>query len=87
MVHQRVHMEPFSMWHDSLLKQPAPLHYILQDHPHAHKLTNHILYPSPDPCLLSPGAPGIGRKVAVQVVWNCPCATQVYIPFCVTVAG
>jgi hypothetical protein len=32
-------------------------HYISRDQPKAHKLTNHILHPSPDPSRRSPGAP------------------------------
>ncbi len=35
---------------------PIGLHYILQDQPKAHEVTNHILHPSPEPSLLSPGA-------------------------------
>jgi hypothetical protein len=37
---------------------PLSIHYISQDHPNAHELTNHILHPSPAPGLRSPGAPG-----------------------------
>ncbi len=40
------------------LRQPSPFHYISRDHPNAHVLTNNIRRPSPEPCLLSPGAPG-----------------------------
>ncbi len=41
-------------------RQPSQFHYISRDHPNAHELTNHILvrHPSPEPGLLSPGAPG-----------------------------
>ncbi len=39
-------------------RQPSQLHYISQDHHNAHELTNHIRHPSPEPGLLSPGAPG-----------------------------
>ncbi len=38
-------------------RQPSQLHNISQDHPNAHELTNHIRRPSPEPGLLSPGAP------------------------------
>ncbi len=37
---------------------PIGLHYILRDQHEAHKLTNYILHPSPEPSLQSPGAPG-----------------------------
>jgi hypothetical protein len=40
MVLGRVHMEPFSMWHDRHFNRP--LHYISWDHPNAHKLKPHL---------------------------------------------
>ncbi len=39
-------------------RQPSQFHYISRDQPKAHELTNHIRHPSPEPGLLSPGAPG-----------------------------
>ena len=53
---------------------PSQFRYISRDQPNAHELTNHILHPSPEPGLQSPGALG---KV-VQVVWDCPCVTNWY---------
>ncbi len=52
------------------LELPAPLHYISRDHPKAHELTNHIRHPSPEPGLLSPGAPGkwLRRRFQVGIV-------------------
>ena len=50
-----VHMEPFST--RLLAPQPLEIHYMSQDHPKAHELTNHILHPSPEPIWRSPGAP------------------------------
>jgi hypothetical protein len=37
---------------------PICLHYISRDQHEAHKLTNYILNPSPEPSRQSPGAPG-----------------------------
>ncbi len=39
------------------LARALKIHYMSSDHPKAHKLTNHILHPSPAPCLRSPGTP------------------------------
>ncbi len=39
-------------------RRPSQFDYISRDHPNAHKLTNHIRHPSPEPCMRSPGAPG-----------------------------
>ncbi len=46
---------------------PIGLHYISRDQPKAHELTNHILHPSPEPFLRSPGAP---EKKFAQAVRN-----------------
>ena len=53
MVMQRVQMQTIFM--QQLLPKSCPLHYISLDHPKAHELTNHILQPSPEPGLRSPG--------------------------------
>ncbi len=45
------------MWHDRLADTPHN-HYTSLDHTSPHKVTNHILHPSPAPCLQSPGALG-----------------------------
>ncbi len=39
-------------------RRPSQFHYISRDHPNSHELTNHILHPSPEPGLWSPGSPG-----------------------------
>ncbi len=55
------HMEPFwGFLHvaQQTRRRPSQFHYISLDHPNAHELTNHILHPSPEPGLLSPGATG-----------------------------
>ena len=56
MVLHSVQMQRYYMLH--LLPKPLSMHCISLDHPKAHELTNHILQPSQEPGLLSPGAPG-----------------------------
>ncbi len=61
----RVHMEPFSIWHDR--HSNRRLHYISRDHPNAHELTYHIWHPSPESGLRSPAPREIGFAGVIEL--------------------
>ncbi len=53
---------------------------IIVDHPIAHGLTNHILQPSPEPELRSPGAPGKAVRRRCGIVPVSPTGTTQSFP-------
>ncbi len=72
-----LHRFHWQMEHSSmLLRAPTSLeiHYISRDHPNAHELTNHIRQPSPEPGVLSSGAPGKRLRDA-HAVLDCSSVT------------
>ena len=73
MVLQRLHMEPFSMWHDRRSNRPASLHITgPSQSPRVNK---------PHPASIAgtrPAVPWRPGKVDAQMVWNCPCVAHWY---------
>ena len=78
MVLHRVQMQRYYILH--LLPNPLSIHYISLDHPKAHKLTNHILQPSPEPCLRSQGAPGKTLHRWYRMIHVSPTGTTASFP-------
>ncbi len=61
-------------------RRRSQIHYISRDHPNAHKLTNHIRHPSPEPCLMSPDAPGLWWRTWCGIVPVSPNGTTGSFP-------